>query len=105
MAVVKGLRRSMPDLDIVCAHEVGHSETPDLELLSYCASEGRILLTQDIATMPAFAYQRAADGDPMPGVFVLHGRLSVGEAVEQVETLLRCCPPEELVGRVVHLPL
>ena len=33
--------------------------------------------------MPHYAYERVAAGDPMPGVFTLHGKFPIGQAIEE----------------------
>src|SRR5262245_9209683 len=42
--------------------------TQDAEILSWAAAEGRVLISNDRNTMVGLAYQRAAAGDPAPGL-------------------------------------
>ena len=42
------------------------------------AREGRILVTHDISTLVTFAFERVADGRPMPGVFATRSSGAIG---------------------------
>lgn len=47
--IVRGLRRRMPDLDIVRVQEAGLSGAIDTDVLEWAAREGRVLLTHDVS--------------------------------------------------------
>jgi predicted nuclease of predicted toxin-antitoxin system len=104
-AIVRGLRRHQPDLDIVRVQEVGLRTADDSVLLAWAATEGRILVTRDRQTMIGTAYQRVTDGQPMPRLIVVHEDLGPGPAVEQIRMVAVCCTDEEMKDRVVFLPL
>src|SRR5690242_9579765 len=72
-AILRGLFRRQPDIDLIRVQDAGLSGADDPSVLEWAASEGRILLTRDKATLPDAAYDRLKTGDPMPGVFVLEG--------------------------------
>jgi predicted nuclease of predicted toxin-antitoxin system len=69
-AVVRGLLRHVPNLDIVRIQDVGLSGAEDGVILDWAAREGRVLLTHDISTVPPCAHQRVGAGQPMAGVIV-----------------------------------
>ena len=69
------------------------------------AENGRILLTHDRATMPAFAYERVVAGQPMPGIFVVHDRVAVRQALEELLLLDTCSDQDEWKGLVAYVPL
>ncbi len=56
--IVRGLSRRFPDVDVVRVQDVGLVNTDDREILAWAANEKRVLLTHDVATMTAFAYER-----------------------------------------------
>jgi len=56
-AIVRGLLAREPELDLVRTQDVGFSGIDDQEILEWAASEGRVVLTQDIRTMPKYAYE------------------------------------------------
>jgi hypothetical protein len=103
--VVRGLLRRQPALDIVRTQDAGLLGADDPSILAWAATEGRILLTHDRATMPGFAYERVRGGHPMPGLFVVNDRLPTGQAVEEILLLENGPDAEEWAGIVLFLPL
>ena len=103
--VVRGLLRRQPDLDIVRTQDVGLLGADDPTVLEWAAAEGRILLTHDRATMPAFAHQRVRDGQPMPGLFVVGDRIPIGQAIQEILVLANWSDEGEWEGIVLFLPL
>lgn len=103
--IVNGLRRRLADLDLVSVREVGLAEAEDPALLAWAAAEDRVLITHDVNTIPGFAYQRAADGDPMPGVVVVPATLPIGDAIRGLLRVLEASSSEDLVHRILFLPI
>jgi predicted nuclease of predicted toxin-antitoxin system len=104
--VLRELLRREPGLDIVRVQDVGLMSAPDPDILAWAATEGRIVLTQDHATMPDFAYDRVRAGLPMPGVFVIRNQpLSIGRLAQEILTVALCSAQEEWKDQVVFLPL
>jgi hypothetical protein len=52
-----------------------------------------MLLTHDVRTITAHAYERVAAGMPMPGVIEVNRTAAVGKLAEELE------------GRVVYIPI
>jgi predicted nuclease of predicted toxin-antitoxin system len=69
-AIIRGLRRRLPEIDLVRVQDILAENTPDPEVLAWAAVEDRVLLTNDRNTMIGFAYQRVAAGQPVPGLIV-----------------------------------
>ena len=67
--ILRALFRRNPTLDIVRAQDVGLSGVDDSSLLAWAAEATRVLLTHDVSTITASAYDRARNGDRMPDVF------------------------------------
>lgn len=88
--ILRGLRRRIPALDAVTAHEVGLGGAPDPDLLAWAAAEGRIIVTHDRKTMPGYAAKRVAAGEEMTGVFVIPRRLPVGGVIDDLEIIVTC---------------
>ncbi len=103
--IVAGLLRRKPDLDIVRIRDVGLATAPDPVVLAWAASKGRVLVTHDRATLPGFAYERVAHGEPMSGVIAVSEQYSIGRAVEDLLLLLECTLDDEWAGRVFFVPL
>lgn len=104
-AIIRGLLRRNPDIDIVRVQDMGLSGQDDPTVLAWAASEGRILLTHDVATITRYAYERLADHLAMPGVIEIHTDASVGKVIEDLFIILECGVAEDLDGRIYYLPL
>ncbi len=103
--IVRGMLLRRPDIDILRVQEVGLGGASDEAVLAWAAQNDRILLTHDRATMPDCAYQRLAVGKTTPGVFILHNRFPVGQAIKEILLMVACSEHGEWSGRVIHLPL
>lgn len=75
--IIRGLFLRQPDLDLLRVQDVGLREADDLAILDWAASNKRILLTHDRATMPDFAYECLAREEETAGLFVVNDRMSV----------------------------
>jgi predicted nuclease of predicted toxin-antitoxin system len=102
---VRGLRLRKGDLDILRAQDVGLEGAGDDAVLAWAASNNRIVLTHDRATMPDFAYARVGSGQRMPGLLVLNDRMSVNLAIRELLLAETCADESEWNGLVVYLPL
>lgn len=103
--IVRGLLRRFPALDLVRVQEVGLVGKHDTEILGWAAHENRLVLTHDFATMLDFAYSRVADGSQMQGVIAVPQDLPIGEAIEEISTLIECSLENEWENQVVFVPL
>jgi hypothetical protein len=86
-AVVAGLRRPEPGIDIVRVQDRGLAGVADAEVLQWAAQEGHILVTHDRATISTPAYDRVASGLPMPGVIVVSWGAPIGQTVEALRMM------------------
>jgi len=103
--IVRGIFLELPKADIIRVQDVGLAGCSDPEILAWAASNDRILLTHDRATMPDHAYARLADGNSMPGVFILNDRFPTGEAIREIILMNACSVQAEWNGRVIRVPL
>ena len=55
--------------------------------------------------MAGYAYERVVAGQPMPGVFEVDQDMPIGNAVEELELIVRASLPDEWEGQVRFLPL
>jgi predicted nuclease of predicted toxin-antitoxin system len=88
LALVRGLFRQKPDLDILPLRDTDLLGKDDPTILEWAASQGRIVLTKDVSTLPDFAYERVANELPMPGVFVLRRKASLAQLIEDLILLI-----------------
>ena len=103
--MLRGLKRRLPDLDLVSVAELGPVEVEDPTVLAWAAEAGRLVLTHDVSTMPRYAYERIDRGQSMPGVLVVGRRVSIGRAVEELALLAVAGFAQDFDNQVVHIPL
>ena len=103
--IVRGVLRARSDIDLVRAQDVGLRIQEDAVVLNWAATEGRVLLTHDVQTMPAHAYERVRSMLPMPGVFVVPQDEAIGQIIEDLILLAECSTEGEWEGQVHYLPL
>lgn len=103
--IVRGIHLQLvDDIDLMASREVGLAGAEDPDLLAWAASDGRILLTHDIKTIPKHAYQRIVNTEPMPGVFVVPQTLAIAKAIEELRLILCCSQQSEWENIVQFIP-
>ncbi|MDX2213999.1 MAG: DUF5615 family PIN-like protein [Oculatellaceae cyanobacterium bins.114] len=103
--IVRGLFLRQPTLDLLRVQDVGLRKVDDPAILDWAASNGRILLTHDRATMPDFAYERLSQGQQMSGLFVINDQMTVRQIIDELLLLNDCSEQDEWKGIVLYLPL
>lgn len=103
--IVRGLRRRLPELDLIRVQDAGLSGADDPTVLAWSARERRVLLTHDVATMTMFAFDQVEAGQSMPGVFEVPRSLPAGLTIEELLLIAECSLPDEWEGQVRYLPL
>ena len=103
--IVRGLLLRQPNFDLFRVQDVGLREVDDPAILAWAASNERILLTHDRATMPDFAYNRLTRGEPMAGMFVVNDRMPIRQAIDELSLLVDCSEQAEWKNVVLYLPL
>jgi predicted nuclease of predicted toxin-antitoxin system len=86
--IVRGLFLRQPNLDLLRVQDVGLRKMDNPTILAWAASNERILLTHDRATVPDFAYERMVRGEAMAGIFVVNDRMLIRQAIEELSLLL-----------------
>src|SRR3954452_21337441 len=104
-AIIRGVLRRKPDLDIVRIQDAGLSGKDDPAVLDWAAQEGRILLTHDVTTITHFAYERIRASKSMPGVFEVNLNSAIGQIIEDILLLAECSVDGEYEGQIIYLPL
>lgn len=105
MHIVNGVLRRLPTIDLLRVQDAGLSGANDPAVLQWAASEGRVLLTHDVNTLTAFAYERVAESLPMPGVFEVSLQVPVRVAIDEILLLAECSVEGEWEGQINYLPL
>lgn len=81
-AIVRGVLRRKPNLDIVRIQDAGLSGNDDPTVLDWAAQAGRILVTHDVTTITHFAYERIRAGQLKTFYFWLNAALTVSTKVK-----------------------
>jgi len=106
LVLVAALIRAEPTLDIVTVQSEGLAGESDSVVLAAAALSERGLLTYDHRTIPKFASDRVTEGQPMPGVIVLHSGATLQQLIAELRLVLRCLSAEELrLLQIMHVPL
>jgi predicted nuclease of predicted toxin-antitoxin system len=103
--ILDGLLLRKPDIDVVRAQDVGLDGRKDPVVLDWAAQQGRIVLTHDVSTITAFAYQRIRSGQRMPGVFEIGQKEASGAIIEDILLIDACSTEGEWENRISYLPL
>ena len=105
-AIIRGLRRRLPGIELVRAQDALPEGAPDPDVLAWAAAESRVLITNDRNTMVGLAYQRAAAGEPVPGLIATTNEQSLGLAIDDILLVAENMSEEEIRDQiVVFLPL
>ena len=100
-AIIRGVRRSMPEIDLLRAQDALPEGTPDPDVLTWDAAENCVLITNDRNTMVGFAYQRVATGEPVPGLIATTNEQSIGLAIDDILLIADYMPEDEIRQQVV----
>jgi predicted nuclease of predicted toxin-antitoxin system len=103
--IVTATTRVEPLLEFLVATEVGLGGQPDGAVLQYAAQNSLIVVTHDARTMIAFANDRVARGDPMPGLFLVAQDASPREIADSLAFIWASTGAEEWHGQIVFLPI
>jgi len=98
LRLARALRRR--GYDVSTTPEAGLRSHSDEEQLAYAASQGRVLVTHNIAHFPGIYDEWWTRGEEHAGIIIIAGRLSVGEMLRGVEALLDRYDARELCNRL-----
>lgn len=102
-AVTDGLRQR--GVDVVTAQEDGAATFDDPALLDRAQALGRVLFSQDQDLLQEAA-RRQQQGVTFSGLIYGHQlRLTIGQAVQDLELLAKVYDPVDMLNRVEYLPL
>lgn len=104
-AIVRGVRRHAPGIDLIHSLDVLPEGTADPDVLAWAAAENRVLITNDRTTMIAFANRRVAAAEPLPGWIVASKKQPIGSAIDDILIIADCMSEDEIRDQVVFLPL
>jgi hypothetical protein len=103
--ILRGVLRRVPDAHIVRIQDTELAGKPDTLVLEWAAQHDYIVLSHDVSTMRGFFYDRVKAGQPVPGLFLVHGTKSIGDIVDSLEVILLISDQTEWAGELRYLPL
>ena len=104
--IIRGLRRRLPEIDLMRSQDALPVGTPDPHVLLWAASQNRVLITNDRNTMVGFAHRRVAASERLLGLIVTTNRQSIGSAIDDIECIAKYMSDDEIRNQiVVYLPL
>ena len=102
--IVRGLRRTTPEIDMRTASNAGLEGLKDPEVLRLIAKSGRILVSQDRRTMPGH-FARFTATERSAGLILLRDGISIANAIDELALIWSATEAEEWVDRLVWIPL
>jgi hypothetical protein len=105
-AIIRGLLRKAPAIDILRAQDVREiSGQDDRALLRFATAEGRVVLPHDLSTMiPAMREQMRFASRCAP-IIMVPDSLPVGAVVDDVLLLDACAIESDWAAGVIYIPL
>ena len=102
--ILSGLLRVYPEIDALSVRDVGLRDAQDDRILGSAATAGRVVVSHDVSTMIAAAYDRVRAGRMMQGLIVVPQSLPFRKAIDDLAVLALCSEPDEHRGLVIFLP-
>jgi hypothetical protein len=99
--IIRGLRRRLPELDLLRVQDALPEGTSDPDVLTWAAAERRVLITNDRRTMVGSAYRQVAGGEAVPGLIATTNEQSIGAAINDILLIAEYMAEEEIRARVV----
>lgn len=103
--ILAGVKRRLPELDIIRVWDTIVRKRPDPEVLEFAATEDRVILSHDLSSMEFHAADRIRLRKPMPGLFLVRQNYPIGPSIQEIVTLAECSHPGEWYNRIEYLPL
>ncbi len=101
--VTTGLR--LRQVDVLTAQEDNAARLPDPLLLDRAMESGRVLFSQDDDLLKE-AVRRQKEGGHFAGLVYGHQlNITIRHCIEDLELLARAYDPQDMVDRIVYLPL
>ena len=101
--ISEGLR--LLGIDVLTAFEDPGHRLPDSELLDRASALGRILVSLD-EDLVAEAVRRQRGGETFSGLVYGHQlRVTVGQAVRDIELICGAYDPDSMKDQIVYIPL
>jgi hypothetical protein len=100
-----GLSQHWPDMVVWMVGEPGVPPrgTPDPAILQWCEAHRFALVTYNRTSMPIHLQDHLAAGRHIPGIFVLRGRMSIGQIVEALGAIWLTAESAEYADQITYV--
>lgn len=102
--VLRGLLRAMGSLDVVRVQDSEIAGSSDEVAIDWSATEGRVLLSHDVATLTAVFNHRLRAGRSLPGLVEVSLSQGIGRAIEDLRLLAEAGRDEDCRDQILYLP-
>lgn len=103
--IVTGVLRRESLVEFVRVRDIGYEERPDAEVLEHATLEGLVIVSHDVSTMPAAAYERLKQGEDVSGLLMVPQTAPVAPIIEDLILIWSASQADEWRGQVQFLPL
>ena len=79
--------------------------TLDPEILLWCELNNFILVTNNRSSMPVHLADHLAEGQHIPGIFVLRPKAEIGEIINDLILIALAAQQNEFKDQIIHIPL
>lgn len=104
-AIIRGVRRREPAVEFVPLRGLGLESRSDADILDFAAHNHWLVVSHDVNTMTAEAFDRLTAGQPMSRLLLVHQRDPIGSIIDSLLLIWEATEAEEWAGEVCYLPL
>ncbi len=104
-AIVTSVERLDPTIDFSTVQALGLRGTSDPDLIEFAERQGWIIVTHDVSTMTACAYDRMSQGAEFAGVLLSPQACSTREIAESLVLIAGASDSSDWRNQVVFLPV
>jgi hypothetical protein len=104
-AIVRGVRRRVPEAQFLRVRDFGLEQASDDEVLAFASEHGYIVVSHDVNSMSAAAKRRNEAGQAMHGLFLSPQRIAIRPVIDSLTFIWRESEAEEWIGIMQFLPL
>jgi hypothetical protein len=102
--IISGVLRREPRISFLSGAEVDLTGIPDLQVLALAASEGRLLLSHDVHTMPRAFAEFTITGSS-GGLLLISQSMPIGSVINGLLRIWEESTAEEWKNRIAWIPL
>lgn len=103
--ILRGLQQRILELDFVTPIQLGNITESDENHLIWALENQRVVISHDVNTMTDAANQRLKNGESIFGLILVPQELPIGDAITELEIIIKCSEEAEFEDLVLFLPI